>query len=500
VSWRLVSAEIAADDAALEFELRISNDLRAMDLVAAFARESLRHLPLSEPDSLQELVVAVVRQVIDHAYPPGETGLIVLHSRQLSDHLEITVRDFGLPQDVAKMEAALKNKDPHKWIGQLPHTDAVDAMHWTSYGPEGKQLTIEKSFHDSHIADHGTDLRPFDEKPPLAAEQEYTIRQMTPEDAVKISQLIYKAYGPSYFNRDVYYPDRVVALNADGSVISFVAEGSVDGVVGHYALERNQEGPVAEGGMAVVDPAHRGRKLLDRLKTAAVTHAKEIGLTGMYADAVTVHPFTQKANIALGAKLCGVELGIAPKSETFRGIAAPESPQRITCLLYFLPLQPRGSREVFVPEIYQGVVGGILERLGRPFTMGEPKPPEGLGALRMQLVASAAKACLAVDRVGVDTVSAIRRAKRELIEHSHAEAIFVDLPLSDPASATVAAHLRKEGFSFAGVAPDFLPEGDFFRMVHLIDDLAIEAMQIAEPAARELVEFALADRARVMDD
>jgi len=87
-----------------------------------------------------------------------------------------------------------------------------------------------------------------------------------------------------------------------------IGNGAGNGeVVGHYALERNQPGPVAEGGQAVVDPAHRGRKILDRLKMAALDHAREIGLAGVWADAVTVHTFTQKANLTLGAKLCAVE-------------------------------------------------------------------------------------------------------------------------------------------------------------------------------------------------
>ncbi len=37
---------------------------------------------------------------------------------------------------------------------------------------------------------------------------------MRPEDAVGISQLMYRAYGGSYFNADVYYPERVAAQNA----------------------------------------------------------------------------------------------------------------------------------------------------------------------------------------------------------------------------------------------------------------------------------------------
>ena len=481
----------------MEFELRISNDLRALGLVEAFAHETLRHTPLRKPGPLQQLIVAAVRHVIEHAYPPGEGGLIVLHSRQRANGLEIGIRDFGLPEDITQLEAAMHQGFSRSWVGHLPHAEAADAMHWTGYGPEGKALLITKSFHDAHITEHEADLRPFDAKPPLAPAQDYVIRHMRPGDAVTISQLIYKAYGPTYFNRDVYYPERVAAQNADGSVISFVAEAASGEIVGHYALERNQTGPVAEGGQAVVDPAHRGRKLLDRLKSAAIDYAREIGLAGVFADAVTVHTFTQKANIALGAKVCCANLGIAPKSEIFRGIAAPASPQRVTCLLYFVSLKPRPSRMVFVPANYQEMAGRILEQFGTPFTFGDFRSPEGQGALHVQLMAGAGKAFLTTRRIGIDTVSSIRKAARDLIVHSHAEVIFVDLPLQDAATPVVAAELRKEGFSFAGLAPEFLAEGDLLRLVYLVDDLSSGAMQIEEPLARELVDFALDDRKQV---
>ncbi len=484
----------------LEFELRLNNDPRAMNLVEAFIREVIRHAPLAEPADLQALIAAAVGQVIARAYLPAETGLIILHSKQSGAALEFSIRDFGFPKDIAKLESALQGRTAGMWTGELQHTDAADAIWWEGHGPDGKTMFITKSLHDSHITEQGADLTPFHPEPPLAPAQEYAIRRMQPADAITISQLIYKAYGSSYFNRDVYYPERVAAENASGSIISFVAESASGEIVGHYALERNQDGPVAEGGQAVVDPAHRGRKLLDRLKTAAIAHAREIGLAGVFGDAVTVHTFTQKANIAMGAKLCCADLGISPKSETFRGIAAPPSPQRVSCLLYFLPFRARPGRTVHVPPVYQEAVKEIVERLDGSCVFGDPSPPSGAGVLRVQLHASSATAFLTAARIGIDTFAALRKATRELIDHGHAEAIFVDLPIGDPATAGIVSNLRKIGYSFAGIAPDFLADGDSFRMIYLIDDLSVDNMKIEESSAMKLVEFALADRKQVVEE
>ncbi len=293
-----VSPPPAEKQERLEFELRVTNNPRALSTVQAFAREILQHTAIDETtaESLHQLIMARTSDAIENAYPPGQTGTILIQSSRDDKALVVTIRDYGLPQDIQKLEAALHAADgslPRQVLG-LDWARAADEVHWIGYGPAGKALRFVKLLHETHITDHpqAGDLQPFHSSPSLAPEQNYEIRRMRPEEAVQVSQLIYKAYGSSYFNSDVYYPDRVATLNERGEILSFVAAAADGRLVGHYALERNQTGPVAEGGQAVVDPAHRGRQLLDRLKTAAVQGARALGLTGMYADAVTVHTFT----------------------------------------------------------------------------------------------------------------------------------------------------------------------------------------------------------------
>lgn len=490
----------------LEFELRVSNNARSLSTVESFARNILQHSAIDETVAglLRQLIMARVTEAIAHAYPPGETGSIAVQSIQDEASLIVTIRDYGLPMDLDKLEASLHSPQPTPSPKSFPleWIQAADELHWVSYGPEGKALQIKKWLHETDITAHpeAGDLQPFHSAPPLAPEQEYEIRRMQPEEAVQVCQLIYKAYGSSYFNTDVYYPDRVAALNRQGKNLSFVAATKDGQLVGHYALERDQPGPVAEGGQAVVDPAHRGRRLLDRLKSAAIEEAKALGLVGMYGDAVTVHTFTQKANIEHGAHLTCANLGIAPKSENFRGIGKEAQPQRVTCLLYFLWLSEPSPQTVFVPENQREAVTRLYQNLGCPVTFGTPTPPEGRGELVLQLDVGAAKVFLRAQRVGRDTAAAIRHAKRQVIERSHAEAIFVELPLSQPGTPATAEQLEKEGFSFIGIAPRFSPEGDLLRMVYLTDDLVREPIHVHEEIAQWLVDYALAEHARVNGD
>ena len=136
--------------------------------------------------------------------------------------------DFGsgyhapLPQDVAELERRLHdNVDSADRLFGCPVT-AIDEVHWLAFGPEGKALQVRKWLHDKSITEHteAANLTPFVESAPLAPQQQYTVRRMQPSEAVQVSQLMYRTYGGTYFNPDVYYPERVAAHNANGSVIS----------------------------------------------------------------------------------------------------------------------------------------------------------------------------------------------------------------------------------------------------------------------------------------
>ena len=248
--------------------------------------------------------------------------------------------------------------------------DAVDEVHWLAFGREGKALQVVKWLHERHVTDGASpeSLKAFTDDVPLAPPQDYTIRRMQCCEAAQVSQLMYRTYGNSYFNEDVYYPDRVAAQNDRGKVLSYVAVAADGTIAGHYALERNQAGPVAEGGQAVVDPTHRGRGLLDRMKDFSLEEAARLNLAGWYADAVTVHTLTQKSNTGHGGHLTAVDLATGPKTEKFG--KADVQPQRVTCLLYFHWLQPAAARTVYVPARHRAIVGEIYEQLGCPIEFG----------------------------------------------------------------------------------------------------------------------------------
>ncbi|QDU95156.1 GNAT family N-acetyltransferase [Lignipirellula cremea] len=482
----------------MQLELTFGNDLIHLPSVRAFFKATMQQFPLPQETigQLEKYIDAAVEEAVLHAYPATSPGAINLSIQEQHGRLEIQVRDYGIPKDVQQMERRLQAaRRPSKGRGSSL-ADVADEVHWRSFGPEGKALQVVKWLHETHIADVATaeQLAPTPEAPPLAREQTYTIRRMRADEAEQVSQLMYRTYGNSYFNEDVYYPDRVAAQNERGVILSFVAVGEDGDVAGHYALERNQTGPVAEGGQAVVDPTHRGRGLLDRMKTVAMEEAARLELSGWYADAVTVHTFTQKSNVAHGGQLTAVELAIAPKKEHFDQNAQA---QRVTCLLFFHWLQPPGKRTVHAPVRHHEMLQRIYQGLQCPIEFGASAAPLGQGTLVVKVDAGAARARITPEVLGENTVQLICQARRELVELGHAEVVYVDLPLADPSTGVIAEQLELDGFGFLGVAPHFSPRGDVLRMGYLVEPVARDLIHLLEEVAGELVDYALAEQQRV---
>lgn len=200
----------------MQLELTFSNELRHVACVDALITSALGQLPLDDPvrANLLNGLIAVTEDTIRHAYPDGESGLITLSLREKGGRLEITVRDYGIPRDVDAMELQLHGMAPgHQHLPVLLDSGSFDEIHWLNFGPQGKALQILKWLESDHIGNAAVaeTLRQVDHSVVLAPEQSYGVRRMRTEEAEQVSQLMYRVYGNTYFNEDIYYPDRIAA-------------------------------------------------------------------------------------------------------------------------------------------------------------------------------------------------------------------------------------------------------------------------------------------------
>jgi anti-sigma regulatory factor (Ser/Thr protein kinase)/RimJ/RimL family protein N-acetyltransferase len=491
----------------LSAELSLPNDASFLRLARSFVREiaTLSEFP---DDEVEELVLAAdeaCTNTIEHAFEPGEAGSFTLRGQVTHAALTLSICDQGLPFD----SSLAPIYTPPQGGAVLPETrglglflihHAVDEMYWINRGKEGKELQLVKRRHQPDVTDRFTqaELASYQEDVPRAPEQEYTVRRLQPEDAIQVAQCIYRTYGYTYSNEDLYYPERIVQQNESGELISEVVLDESGEVVGHAALERSGLGPVAELGQAVVVPAHRGRKLLQRMTVALHQEGHRLGLSGLYGQPTTAHTASQKVIDAFDYRLCGITLGYIPRTRIYKNMQTDSAQERTSLGLSFQYLKPPAPAMRYVPECHWPMLKRIYAGLGAPVEFQDDSfMAGGPGQVVVRFNQGYGIGKIGVRQVGADTAAEVRRALHDLCDMAHAEAIYLELPLAQPATADLCRLVEDEGFFFSGVGPQFAPDGDSLRMQYLNTPLDPAMVQLLTPFGHDLLDYIVQEMERV---
>ncbi|WP_448204225.1 hypothetical protein [Azospirillum sp. sgz302134] len=292
------------------------------------------------------------------------------------------------------------------------------------------------------------------------------VRPMVPEDAQAFARCMQRVYGDTY-KPFVYDPEQVRGLLSSGRLYSVVAVTPDGEIVAHQGLMKEHAGSrIAEVTMGIVDPAHRGGGLFKKLKEVAFAKAKADGLLGLYGEAVTIHDHSQKANIAMGARETGILLDYIPAKRAFTAFDSPGA-QRQTAVLFYIRLNREPARTVYAPLAHWGMVERIYRHAGLDRRIATAR----LGALatlpetadvRLRLMPDFGAAMIRVAECGLNLVETVRLRLREAAL-ARAEAVYLDLPLAEPATQMMAGRLEAMGFLFAGVFPES-DQGDLLRL------------------------------------
>ena len=321
----------------------------------------------------------------------------------------------------------------------------------------------------------------------------HTIRRLCPSDAAGVARLVEVVYGDTYSPRDLYDPEQIIRLNEAGTLVSVVALDSAGEVVGHYALERPHLEAIAESSDAIVRLEHRHHHLMEQMRVLLREEAIHLGLTGVVGYPVTNHVFSQKAEEHFGAHLCGVALGLWPRS--FHNMPEP-LPQRMSLVIYFEYLRPPGQ-VVHVATPYREMNARIYQQYGIPVDVREGAPAEGKGEIAVEYDAAVQVGTIRARRVGAETAAAVRRARRELCEGRGAKALSLELPLAQAGTAEVCRAAEEEGFFFSGLGPAFASDGDALLLQFLVEEIDLSLLQIDSSFAKDLLVYVGSERERV---
>ncbi|NDD31037.1 MAG: GNAT family N-acetyltransferase [Proteobacteria bacterium] len=313
--------------------LTIPNDVALVPVVTGFVREVAAVCGFDEADrhKIALCVEEAAANVIDHAFSADEDATYAVVCTTRTTGLEIAVRDMGLPFDPERIRpydpnASLEERGD-RGLGIFLMRRLMDHVTFRNLGKNGKETVLFRFFPGLHIeqmeSDH--DLSPWPAPKAEVARREnatFSLRLMRAEEAVEVSRAVYRAYGYSYVYENIYFPDRIRALNASGEMTSALALSDADGTLaGHVALFSSPASrSLVEIGMAVVKPEFRGYGLSNRLFAFLLDEARSRGFDGVFAHCVTNHELTQRVCLKLGFVDCALQVGFAPSTLSFKGI------------------------------------------------------------------------------------------------------------------------------------------------------------------------------------
>jgi anti-sigma regulatory factor (Ser/Thr protein kinase) len=495
--------------------LTVLNDTRYLPLMLTFVRDFavLSGVGAAVLTRLELAVEEAVTNVIEHAFGAEETATFDIVCTAVPGGVEVAVQDRGLPFDPTQVEEwhpqSVDDAAAGHGLGAVLMRRLVDEFGYTNRGAEGKEVRLVVHSEETPVGtgEPSEPLEPVDvaaavgpgngtalTSGPSAAQAaagprpELTLRWMQAPEAVEVARCVYDSYGYSYANENVYFPERLAAMNSQGALRSAVAVTGGGEVAGHAALIIDPRQP-PEVGMVATKKKFRGAGAASTLVRFLDDSCTASGYPGVQIKAVCVHPFTQIIARKMGFTPCGFLLAHSPKSLSFKGIAE-HLDQRNSDMIGFRQLQRPVGLTVHAPERHRDVVASIYRRLGRPMTLagGAKRRPSGETRLIVSMNPTRALAVFYLERCGADVLEqvldALRRARREEMRVIE---LFMDL--SDPGVPWIVPRLEERRFFFTGVMPG-MSWGDALVMQHMEGvQVDYDAITTVEDFTRELLDY-----------
>jgi N-acetylglutamate synthase-like GNAT family acetyltransferase/anti-sigma regulatory factor (Ser/Thr protein kinase) len=477
-------------------KVTVLSDASAPTLVSALlpAFVASAGIPADDARRLSTVVEGFLSFTLDRAYPDDDLGEIEVTLDANDGFVEVVVHDWGLPLKSAGGE-----------LGALPAPlaaleSSARNMQLLNVGSDGKRLAAEVPVsshgevaeHRHHIAAAPRGARTAPEAPDAIV-----VRAAGAEDTEAIAQLLYESYHLSYVHADFYRPTYLIAALASGALVSTIALHE-ERVIGHHAMMPLPGVPSAETGAAVVHSAYRGLGVFGRLFGHTLDAASGHGLASVFGDAVTLHPFSQRAERSHGYRETALQLGMVPARTTMRGFGGDGPRRRTATLRSYRPLGER-TGQVALPAAYAELLEGVYANVGLPFAARlEPDAAEG-EAVTTDVDEPRSLGFLRLCRWDGEARTELHAAVRQLLSR-HVDVVYGDLDLATVDAVDEAtAELNELGFFAAGLVLHGADGHDHLRL-QLLDSEEIELEDIVcdSPFAEALKQRVLEDRVRVV--
>jgi len=479
--------------------LIVPNDLSYLSLLNAFVEDLAQRASFSPKEILQVQLSAeeTFANIVEHDFPDGRLSPVEILWEANALGMTLRFRHKGQPFDPELFpeldRQELEEKLVVQGLGTFLMKQMVDEVQYNNRGYDGQEVVLVK-----HVATPAEAALPAPPETALPSDEHkasvaevipYTVRPLKIEESVEVARLAYHAYSYSYPYEHIYYPDRVKALNAEGTLASFVAVTDDGEILSHAAMVYDPNWPgVAELGVAFTKTTRRGLGCFNRIFEDMVAASRARGDFARFLSGVTSHPYSQKTALRYGMNECALLLSKVP-AISFQNIREG-TPEREHIMAFFEFDSPRPASPLHAPTHHQEMLGRLYRKLGC-----EPRFEEARAALSnmpseidVSTNPASMVAIIDVERAGRNTVDEIRLTLRRLCI-SRFETVFLELNLHDPATATHCEAYEEMGFFFSGLMPR--EDGSDRLILQFLNNQRVnyDAIRVASDFGQELLDY-----------
>lgn len=417
---------------------------------------------------LDKILVEIFNNIVKYGFQEDISKPIEISIFKRVHTFVISLEDKGLPFDYENLELG-EDKRFKSYLSR----GYADQVNFYCLGTLGNRTEIVKNLpatdirEEMDISEHQEHLK-ID---PIGEEAEIKIDLFNQDKIHELVRLVYKCYGYTYANEFMYYPEQIESRLNSEVMSSCAAYSNDDELIGHLALIYSKPGAkVGESGEAVVDPKYRGHHIFPRMKTYMTEHASSNGVIGVYGEAVTVHPYSQKGSLELGSTETGFLLGYSPGTVSFQNISEEEKPRRQSIALMFTPISKSKPGSIYVPDKYQEIIKTIYDRVGYERNIIVENANTvfkqiGHGHLSVSMRSDHNQGIITIDKFGTNTLDEIRFHLKQLCLQ-RVDCIYADLPLNKKGAGYIASKLRELGFFYGYLIPEY-SDSDVLRLQYL---------------------------------
>jgi GNAT superfamily N-acetyltransferase len=264
----------------------------------------------------------------------------------------VRIDDEGLPYELSDLVDRDAGEEVTLFTAFAFAGQLVDEFNYTGRGRLGNRIELVKGIRpDPLIEDIDRAESPWRE---LSPDAELEVRPMTGGDAIGFARDVYRSYGYSYDNDWAYRAEDIRQMLANETLAGWVVTTPEDGrLIGHIAVRRTTaQDRVGHVGLAMIDPQARRRNLGTQLGLALIKWALDQRMYGVWGEATTIHPDSQRGMLATGGHELALLMSFIPARVNYAAMASHT--RRIAVMIAYVRLDDNPvhqcSRHLITPR------------------------------------------------------------------------------------------------------------------------------------------------------